>query len=211
MTVVMALAALAATAALFAGLVLMTPVPGLAPEVAQHIAATGVTNPVTAVLLDYRAYDTLLELLIVVLALLAAEPLAPRVAPRAPLAGPVVVGAIGALAPALAVLGGYVLWIGATAPGGALQAAALWAASLILLETVERGLVPRQQAWAAGLSAIGVAVFFGAGLAMVGLTGTPLDWPSELAGSIILGIEIAAAGALALGLAALFRAGTAAP
>lgn len=207
----MVLGALAAAAALFVGLVLLQPVPGLTPEVERHIAETGVSNPVTAVLLDYRAYDTLMELLIVVLALLAAEPLAPRIAARAPLAGPVVVGGIGALAPALAVLGGYVLWIGATAPGGALQAAALWAAALILLETVGRGLVPRATNHAAGLSAIGVAVFFGAGLGAVAFTGMPLDWPAKHAGAIILGIEVAAAAALALGLAALFRAGTAAP
>lgn len=211
MKAIMSLVSLAAAAAFFAGLVFMPPVPGLAPEVAAQIAQTGVTNPVTAVLLDYRAYDTLMELLIVVLALLAAEPLAPRTPTGVPLGGPVTIGGIGVLAPALTVLGGYVLWIGATAPGGALQAAALWAAALILLETVGRGLVPMRATLTAGLSAIGVAVFFGAGLWAVAFTGVPFDWPAEQAASIILGIEMAAAGALALGLAALFRAGTAAP
>lgn len=206
----MALGAVLAAAALFAGLVIPPTGPGLSVEAAREIAATGVSNPVTAVLLDYRAYDTLLELLIVVLALAAAEPLAPRVDPPTPLGGPVVLGAIGALAPALVVLGGYVLWIGAQEPGGALQAAALWAAALILLELVGRGLLPRSTGLALGLSALGVIVFFGAGTAAVALTGTPLDWPAELAGAIILGIEIVAGGALAIGFAALFRAGTSA-
>lgn len=205
----MAIGAIAAAAAFFAGLAILPMGPGLAPEVSRDIAETGVANPVTAVLLDYRAYDTLLELLIVVLALAAAESIAPPAAPPTPLGGPVVLGAIGALAPALVVFGGFVLWIGATAPGGALQAAALWAAALILLETVGRGLVPERAPLALGLSAIGVAVFFGAGVGTIALTGTPLDWPAELAGTIILGIEIAAGAALAIGLAALFRVGTA--
>ena len=36
------------------------PAPTLAPEVARHIESTGVGNPITAVLLSFRAIDTLL-------------------------------------------------------------------------------------------------------------------------------------------------------
>ncbi len=208
MSLLLGLAAIAAAAALLWGLLALPPAPGLAEPVAAQIAETGVSNPVTAVLLDYRAYDTLLELLVVVLAVLAAGPLAPSRAAPPPLAGPMVLGAIGALAPAIVVLGGFVLWIGASAPGGALQAAALWAGALILLETVGRGVVPARTALANGLTGLGIAVFLGAGVAVMGLTGTPLDWPAEAAGAIILGIEIAAGAALALGLVMLYRAGT---
>ena len=39
--------------------------------VAAHLAESGVTHPVTAVLLNYRGYDTLLEIAVLLLALLA--------------------------------------------------------------------------------------------------------------------------------------------
>ena len=38
--------------------------PGLSAEVAAQIKASGVSNPVTAVLLNFRGYDTLLEMVV---------------------------------------------------------------------------------------------------------------------------------------------------
>ncbi len=52
------------------------PAPTLAPAAAASLASLGVGNPVTAVLLAYRALDTLLEKVVLVVALLAVWSLA---------------------------------------------------------------------------------------------------------------------------------------
>ncbi|HEY2257584.1 MAG TPA: hydrogenase subunit MbhD domain-containing protein, partial [Variovorax sp.] len=68
------LAAVFATlvAAAIAACVLLLPDPGpsLAPEVQQNIASTGVGNPITAVLLSFRAMDTLLEAVVLLFGLI---------------------------------------------------------------------------------------------------------------------------------------------
>jgi hypothetical protein len=53
------------------------PAPTLAPAAAEHLSVTGVGNAVTAVLLAYRALDTLLESIVVVFALIGVWSLAP--------------------------------------------------------------------------------------------------------------------------------------
>src|SRR5262249_4651035 len=62
-----------------AALVLLLPVPAptLAPQAMAKIAATGLGNPVTAVLMAYRAIDTLLEVVVLLLALVGVWSLAP--------------------------------------------------------------------------------------------------------------------------------------
>ena len=49
---------------------------GLSTAVADKLGQSGVKNPVTAVLLNFRGYDTLLELTVLLLALLGARALA---------------------------------------------------------------------------------------------------------------------------------------
>ncbi len=53
------------------------PAPTLAIPAAANIAATGLGNPVTAVLMAYRAIDTLLEVVVLLLALVGVWSLAP--------------------------------------------------------------------------------------------------------------------------------------
>lgn len=45
---------------------------GLRDEVLRHLAASGVEHPVTAVLMNFRGYDTWLEVVVLLLAALAA-------------------------------------------------------------------------------------------------------------------------------------------
>ena len=52
------------------------PAPTLGPAVAEHLGTLGVQNPVTGVLLGYRAIDTLLESVVLVPALVAVWALA---------------------------------------------------------------------------------------------------------------------------------------
>ena len=65
-----------------AGTVIALPFPGegLAPLVEAYLAESGVRHPVTAVLLNYRGYDTLLEIAVLqaaVLGVLAFRPIRP--------------------------------------------------------------------------------------------------------------------------------------
>ena len=50
--------------------------PGLGPEVAVRLEQSGVGSPVTAVLLNFRGYDTLLECFVVFLAVIGVWSLA---------------------------------------------------------------------------------------------------------------------------------------
>ena len=115
----------------------------LAEQAAGHLEDSGVSNPVTAVLLNYRAYDTLLELAVVYAAVLGVLSLGPA---RVAFVGdsPVLMSLISWLIPILIVTAGYLLWVGAHAPGGAFQAGATLAAVAVLLRLggFERGGLP---------------------------------------------------------------------
>ena len=58
-------------------LVLPDPAPTLAPAAAENAAATGLGNPVTNVLMAFRAMDTMLEKIVLLLALIGVWSLAP--------------------------------------------------------------------------------------------------------------------------------------
>jgi multisubunit Na+/H+ antiporter MnhB subunit len=53
------------------------PAPMLAPEAAQKLAGTGLGNPITAVLIAFRSFDTMLEKVVLVLAVVGVWSLAP--------------------------------------------------------------------------------------------------------------------------------------
>lgn len=141
------LLALALAAALVV-VALLPPAAGAGPGAAleQALPATGAMHAVTGVLLGFRAYDTLLEIFVLLLAALAAD--TARAAPgrRASQpgahdpAGPVMLALVGVVAPAMVLVAGYFLWAGTHAPGGAFQAAAVLAASGVLLRLA--GVVP---------------------------------------------------------------------
>ncbi len=211
MTVLVGVGFALVSLALFAALVATPEAPGLGALARSEIAATGVSNPVTAVLLDYRAYDTLLELVVVLLAAVAAGALAPREPAPAQLDGPVAEAAAGLLTPGIVLMAGYLLWIGSKAPGGAFQAASLLAGGLILLEVTGKTPPPRSEAVTRAVAGLGVLAFLGVGVgvAVAAANGVFLDHPASIAGSLILAIESAATLGIAAGLLALFRAGTA--
>lgn len=153
---------------------------------------SGVSHPVTAVLLNFRAYDTLLELAVVFAAVLGVLALGPaRPAFQSP--SPLLFGITSALVPLLIITAGYLLWVGAHAPGGAFQAGATLAAAGILLRLggYSRGGLPGSRAtrW---LLVIGVAVFMLVGLLVMSGEQSVLQYPDEWAGALILLIEAAA-------------------
>lgn len=172
--------------------------PALLPALAQEqMPAAGVDHPVTAVLLNFRAWDTLLELMVLLLALLGVRQLQltrQEIAPPWPL----LLAWSRLLAPLALVVGGYVLWRGAFAPGGAFQAGALLAAGAVVLRL--NHLLPpvRWDNWLVRvLALLGLAVFLAVGLVAFGLGGASPDtawlaYPVAHAGVLILSIEVAA-------------------
>lgn len=110
---------------------------GLKNHVMDVLKQSGVGNPVTAVVLNIRGYDTLLEvgvLLISVIAIFALNSLEPiRNTLQNQNVSRVLKIFIDVLSPLMIVIGFYLLWIGASAPGGAFQAGAMLAGVGILL------------------------------------------------------------------------------
>jgi multisubunit Na+/H+ antiporter MnhB subunit len=179
-------------------LALPEPAPTLAPQAAANLAATGLGNPVTAVLMAYRAIDTLLETVVLVLALVGVWSLAPdRVwgglpGPRHH-ADPVgVLTFIAQLLVPLGILVGiHIFWVGSVAPGGEFQGATILAAMWIL--AMMAGLVdapPMSRRWLRLMLAAGPAVFFAIGLAGFAMAGAFLAYPVDYAKLLILTIEI---------------------
>ena len=115
------------------------PAPTLAPEVAANIAATGVGNPITAVLLAFRAIDTLLEAIVLLFALIGVWSLAPdrvwggRPGPRYRADPDGILAYLARLLPPIGIIVGiYIFWIGADLPGGKFQGATILAAMWLL-------------------------------------------------------------------------------
>jgi multisubunit Na+/H+ antiporter MnhB subunit len=112
--------------------------PGPIEGIVQSLPATGATHPVTGVLLGFRAYDTLLEVAVVLLAVLAAGAAraAQGPAPAAPIDAPAAAllrALVNLLVPTAILAAGYFLWAGTHSPGGAFQAAAVLGAGGLLL------------------------------------------------------------------------------
>lgn len=194
---------------------LVHPAPGLSDAVITHLSVSGVEHPVTAVLLNYRAWDTALELAVLMWAWAAQRALGPSLAWHGVrLQGQVLVYFTRLLVPLLALVGGYVLWQGAYAPGGAFQAGALLAAALILaflVQQTELGQSPPafvtgfiHNGWIKVLWLGGLLAFFGVGLVGLLMGFGFMGYPPAYAGQLILVIEIAATLSIALILAALF-------
>ena len=187
-------------------LALPDPAPTLAPEVVANIESTGVGNPITAVLLAFRAMDTLLEAIVLLFALIGVWSLAPDRAwggrPGAlQQADPngILAYVARVLPPIGIVAGSYIFWVGADHPGGKFQGATILAAMWLLV--MMAGLAdapPIARRWLrAGLVA-GPLVFIAIGLAGVAIAGAFLGYPDGLAKPLIVVIELALLPSLAL-------------
>jgi multisubunit Na+/H+ antiporter MnhB subunit len=178
---------------------------GLGPEVDRWRGDAGAENPVTAVLLNVRAHDTLLELVVLLAAVIAAWGLALPRPPAPPPAGLLLAAMTRVVAPVTVLIGGYLLWRGAVAPGGAFQAGAVIAGAGILcalagVQAPKRG---AQRLHRVGLVA-GIVVFLIAGASGT-MRGDPfLTYRGDAAQRWIVAIEVAATISIALALLAVF-------
>ncbi|WP_157268183.1 Na(+)/H(+) antiporter subunit B [Azohydromonas aeria] len=121
-----------------AGGLAVTPAPDAAgPRVLDEMAALPFSNPVTAVLLVFRGYDTLLETAVLLAAYLAARLVLgdslPLPARAAPASQPLVGGLLSLVVPMAALVSFHLLHAGSNAPGGAFQGGAVLAAAGVLL------------------------------------------------------------------------------
>ncbi|MDP2126036.1 MAG: DUF4040 domain-containing protein [Pseudohongiella sp.] len=185
--------------------------PTMPEMVAAAMADSGVGHPVTAVLLNFRAWDTLLELLVLLLALTGVRQLYPGLRKNQQTTSkakeqtwPLLLAWARFLAPLLVLTGGYLLWRGAEGAGGAFQAGAMLAAAAVILRLT--GLLPTLS-WSSlplRFSVIaGALLFSGVALATL-LSGDGwLVYPAQWAGPLIIVIELFATLSIAVTLSLL--------
>lgn len=200
------------TAALaLAILLLPDPAPTLAPAVVANAGATGMANPVTNVLMAFRGMDTMLEKIVLLLAIVGVWSLSSdqawggRPGPRHE-ADPNGVLAFLArlLSPAGIVVGIYILWTGADHPGGAFQGGAVLASMWLLV--IMAGLAdtpPASSRWLRIILVAGPGLFLAVGLGGLCFGSAFLAYPVAFAKPLILGIEIAMLLTIAVTLALL--------
>jgi multisubunit Na+/H+ antiporter MnhB subunit len=185
--------------AMLAGVVLLLPDPGptLAPQAALHLAETGLGNPVTAVLIAYRSFDTMLEKVVLVLAVVGVWSLAAdrywRGAPGSALAErpePTLAFLAQVLPPLGVLVGIHVFWVGANEPGGAFQGGAILAAMWMLVMMARLTEPPQVSAlWLRLALVAGPVVFLAAGVAGFVIAGGFFAYPRGFAKPLILFIE----------------------
>lgn len=182
---------------------------GLTGDSLAELQHSGVTNPVTAALLNYRGYDTLLEVGVFLLAIVGVWSVRQSdfVVDKTNTV-PALLSLLRLVQPVLILAGGYLLWIGAFAPGGAFQGGAVigGAAVLALLSGFASGAVRRTGLLRLGL-AIGSLVFTTVTAGLTLTTGFILGYPPGDAATWMLIIESAALISITLTMGALYFGG----
>lgn len=168
---------------------------GLLPLVLEHLSDAGVEHPVTAVLLNFRALDTWLEIGVLSLAALSILVLhqahhgigllpEPRVSHQA------TVFMARLMLPLLFIIGGIVFWAGGRKPGGAFQAGALIGAAGVLLQLAGRyPFLSMSPPLFRTLLIMGFLGFLICASGTALLRRSMLEYPVPMAGAIILLLE----------------------
>ncbi|MFN2330145.1 MAG: MnhB domain-containing protein [Chromatocurvus sp.] len=174
----------------------------------DNMGSSGVEHPVTAVLLNFRSYDTLLEIGVLVIAGIVGITLS-KTASLEDEGLRTTDSLVHALqrwfVPLMLMLSGYLLWAGSDRPGGAFQAGAVLAATGVMMRLggipmafLRPGLMLRL-----GL-ALGFAVFLLVALASAAGGDAFLAYPPALTKPLIVMIEIVLTLSIAMVLLALF-------
>ncbi|RAL25293.1 sodium:proton antiporter [Lujinxingia litoralis] len=183
--------------------------PGAGRLVVARLSESGVSSQVTAVLLNFRAYDTMLEVTVLVVAFWGVWSLRPTTVPLAQRdTDPILRKTMGGMLPVLWLLSLYLLWAGTSRPGGEFAAGAVLGAAgvLSLLMGLRVGGAQRRALRKAVLVA-GILVFVAAGLAGALRSGVAWGYGAPEAKRWIVAIEIAGAATIAFVLVGLFAGG----
>src|SRR5262249_11719662 len=189
--------------------------PTLAPSVAEHLGMTGVGNPVTGVLMAFRAMDTMLEKIVLLFALVGVWSLAPdrlwggRPGPRHQADPRGVLAFLARLLPPVGfVIGVYLLWVSADEPGGAFQGGTILAAMWLLVTMAGLGDTPPVASrWLRLALSVGPAVFLAVGLGGLWFGEAFLAYPEAYAKALIVAIEVGMMVTVAVTLALLGAGG----
>lgn len=169
--------------------------PALGALVQANLAGSGASHAVTAVLLNFRGYDTWLELVVLLVAATATlRARGDRGEQRMREPGELVASGLAArMVPVVLLLGVLLLANGTSGPGGAFQAGAVFAAGALLmyfggyrLVLVSGGVVQDL------LLIVGTFGFFAAAVATTAAGMRTLEFAPRFAGPAIVGIELAA-------------------
>ena len=194
-------------------LALPEPAPSLAPRVVENMGATGVGNPITGVLLAFRALDTMLEAIVLVIALIGVWSLSPEgcwggrpgLRHRADPDG-VLAYLARVLPPIGIIVGVYLLWAGADHPGGKFQSATILAAMWMLVQMAGLADTPQVASrWLRAGIVVGPLVFVAVGLVGLWTAGDFLGYPPDWAKPMIVVVEVALLPTLVLVLALLMN------
>lgn len=174
------------------------PAPTLAHQAAAELPALGLGNPVTAVLMAYRAVDTLLEKVVLLVGVVALGSLAPDARwggrpGRAPATRDEALAFLARLLPPVGIVTGvYLLWTATSEPGGAFQGGTLLAAMWVLARLA--GLVDAPATGGLAVRAALVAgpvAFLAVGFAGFAWADGFLAYPDGWAKPLIVAVELA--------------------
>jgi multisubunit Na+/H+ antiporter MnhB subunit len=173
------------------------PAPTLAPAAMANLAETGLGNPVAGVLFAYRALDTLLEKVVLLLALVGVWSLARDEAwggvPGLRIyAHPntILVFLAQLLPPIGIMIGIYMFWAGASQPGGAFQGGTVLAAMWLLVMLARLQAVPAiSLPWVRLLLVIGPVLFVAIGFLGFFVADAFLAFPPAYAKPLIVVAE----------------------
>jgi len=194
----------------FAGAVLAGTAPGgLTGQVLGRMDAAGVEHPVSAVLLNFRSYDTLLEVVVLFVAVLSVTATLgeerPRHAPPSARAA-TLVWFCRVLAPVLVLVAAWVLLAGSDRPGGAFQSGAVLAGALILMDTAGLGPGPDHGRLLRAALVVGPAAFLVVAAGGLVVEGEWLALDPAWAGGVIVALETLLALSIGVALTVVFLA-----
>jgi multisubunit Na+/H+ antiporter MnhB subunit len=178
-----------------AGLDLADPPELGVPPVEENLEAAQVSQPVTAVLLNFRGYDTWLEvgvLVVAVLGLLTLHRARGLEMPHDERADRVLDTITRLLVPFMILIAGFLLWAGTRIPGGAFQAGAILGGAGVLLRVagVGSGLDRLMRGRPLRLMAtFGFTLFLLAAAGAILAGRQFLEYPSGWGGELILALE----------------------
>lgn len=182
---------------------------GLGRLIDPEMQHSGVASRVTAVLLNFRGYDTMLEVLVLFLAVLGVWSMTKADFPETTgSTSPIQKSVVRLLTPLMCLVAGYLVWQGSAFAGGAFQGGAVLGGAGVLLLVAELPWLKNMPARPLRIGLIlGPLTFIGIALWCLFTEGELLKYPANSASGLLLFIETACAVSIGLTLASLFVGG----